>query len=155
MPIQKGQQAPDFTLFSSDKEPWTLSEQGQPTVLLFFPGAFTSACTEEMCAVNDDLHRYRDFGADVVGISTDSPGVLDRFKQEHNLDFTLLSDHDAEVAEAYGAKVDRSKHPLGYGRLAKRAAFVVGSDGAVQYAEVLENPLNQPDCDAVKAALEG
>ena len=153
MPIAQGQQAPDFTLYTSDRETWTLSEQEGPSVLLFFPGAFTSVCTAEMCSVNDDLARYRDLGANVVGISTDAPGALAAFKSQNRLDFPLLSDHDAEVAEAYGAKMDRSTHPMGYGRLAKRAAFVVGADGAVRYAEVLDSPLNQPDFDAVRAAL--
>lgn len=155
MPLETGQRAPDFTLYTSERKSWSLGEQDQPVVLLFFPGAFTSVCTAEMCSVNDDLSRYHELGARVVGISTDSTDALRVFKEQQALDFPLLSDHDAEVAAAYDAKVDRSQHPMGLGRLAKRAAFVVDADGVIQYAEVLDTPLKNPDFDAIKSTLEG
>ena len=154
MPLEQGQQAPDFTLYSSDKTAWTLSEQDGPSVLLFFPGAFTSVCTAELCSVNDDLARYRDLGANVVGISTDSPFALARFKEENGYTFPLLSDHDGEVSKQYGAKYDRDFTPMKLDRVSKRAAFVVNPDRTVAYAEVLDNAGEQPDFDAVKAALE-
>lgn len=154
MPLQTGQQAPDFTLYDSDVKPFTLSEQEGPTVLLFFPGAFTSICTAEMCSVRDDLGTYEGLDANVVGISTDSPAVLAEFKRKEQLGFRLLSDHDAEVSEAYDAKQDRSQHPLRLGRLSKRAAFVVRADGTLAYAEVLDTPLKQPDFARLKEALQ-
>lgn len=155
MPVEIGQQAPDFTLFDSKQQPWTLSEHLEGnTVLLFFPGAFTSVCTAEMCTVNDDLERYDDLDAQVVGISTDSPTVLQQFRDAYDLDFTLLSDFEATVSERYGAKFSRDEHRLGYDRVAKRAAFVIDQDGQVRYAEVLANPAEQPDYDAIQKALE-
>jgi peroxiredoxin len=154
MPIQTGQQAPDFTLFSDKNEPWTLSEQDKATVLLFFPGAFTSVCTAELCTVNDDMSRYNSLGANVVGISTDSPFTLAKFKAENGFSFPLLSDHDGSVSEQYGAKYNHDFTPMKLDRISKRAAFVVRADGTVAYAEVLDNAGEQPDFDAVKSALE-
>lgn len=156
MAVQTGQKAPDFTLFNSENEPWQLSEHlgDQHVVLLFFPGAFTGVCTDEMCTVNDDLSRYDDLNADVVGVSTDAPAALKAFAQLNDLDFTLLSDHDATVSERYGAKFSSSEHILGFSRVSKRAAFVIGAEGTVRYAEVMASPLDQPDFDAIQKSLE-
>jgi glutaredoxin-dependent peroxiredoxin len=151
--LQTGQPAPDFTLFTSDKQPWTLSEQDRPTVLLFFPGAFTSVCTDEMNAVSNALHEYDGLDAQVVGISTDSPAVLAEFKKVNQIRFPLLSDHHAEAARAYGALMSAEQHNLGFDRVARRAAFVVDADGTLLHAEVLENALNHPDFEAIKDAL--
>ncbi len=155
MAVQTGQQAPDFTLYSDQKEAYTLSEQrdGQHTVLLFFPGAFTGGCTAEMCTVNDSLARYQALDAQVLGISADAPAVLSEFKKQNGLDFTLLSDHHGEASGKYGAQFSTQEHNLGYDRIAKRAAFVIDADGNVQYAEVLENPGKQPDFEAIQRTL--
>jgi len=151
-PVTVGETAPDFTLFSHEMEPWTLSDhRGDPVVLLFFPGAFTSVCTTELNTVNNTLDAYS--GATVVGISTDSPFVLDAFRAENDLTFSLLSDHDAEVSEAYGAKYDEDFTPMKLDRISKRAAFVIDAQGAVQYREVLENAGQQPDFDAIQGTL--
>ncbi len=156
MTVQTGQDAPDFTLYTDEKQAYTLSRDndGKSTVLLFFPGAFTSVCTAEMCTVNDDLSRYRDLDAHVLGISTDSPFVLAEFKKQNDLDFPLLSDHSGQVSRQYGAKYDNDFTDMKLDRIARRAAFVIGPDGAVRYAEVLENAGEHPDFDAIKRALE-
>ncbi|PEN15057.1 anti-oxidant AhpCTSA family protein [Longibacter salinarum] len=152
--VDVSDQAPDFTLFTHDMEPWKLSDkQGQPVVLLFFPGAFTSVCTTELNTVNNERE---DFGApdvEIAGISTDSPFVLDEFRKVNDLQFALLSDHDAEVAEAYGVKYSNDFTPMGLDRIAKRAAFVIDADGVIQYAEVTENAGVQPDFDVIKEVL--
>ncbi len=154
MSIEIGQQAPDFTLFDDQMNPFTLSDlRGKKNVvLLFFPGAFTSVCTTELNTVNNDLDAY---GSDtqVVGISTDSPFSLAEFRKVHGFRFPLLSDHDAEVSAAYGAKYDHDFTPMKLDRIAKRAAFVIDRDGVVRYAEVLENAGELPNLDAVKAVL--
>ncbi len=154
MSIEIGQQAPDFTLFDDQMNPFTLSDlRGKKNVvLLFFPGAFTSVCTTELNTVNNDLDAY---GSDtqVVGISTDSPFALAEFRKVHGFRFPLLSDHDAEVSAAYGAKYDHDFTPMKLDRIAKRAAFVIDRDGVVRYAEVLENAGELPNLDAVKAVL--
>jgi peroxiredoxin len=154
MSIQTGQQAPDFTLYSDEMEPFRLSDQqGRPVVLLFFPGAFTSVCTDELCTVSDRLED--DFeGAQVVGISTNAPPALAEFRRANGLKMPLLSDHDADVSAAYGAKYDRFLE-AGFSRIAKRAAFVIGSDGTVRYAEVLDDAGRQPDFEAIQRVLDG
>ncbi|MEM1042087.1 MAG: redoxin domain-containing protein [Bacteroidota bacterium] len=156
MAIQTGQHAPDFTLYTDKNEAYTLSEDndGKSTVLLFFPGAFTSVCTEEMCTVNDDLARYRDLDAHVLGISTDSPFVLAEFKKHNSLDFPLLSDHNAQVSDQYGAKYDHDFTDMNLDRIAKRSAFVIDPDGVVRYAEITEHAGKQPNFGAIRQALE-
>lgn len=147
-----GDAAPGFTLFTDEQEPWQLSEHhDQPIVLLFFPGAFTSVCTTELNTVNNDLDSFGD--VHIAGISTDSPFVLSEFRSTHQLDFPLLSDHDAEVSALYGAKYDENFTPMNLGRIARRAAFVIDRDGIVQYAEVLDNAGHQPDFEAIKDTL--
>ena len=150
--LSVGDAAPAFQLYSHDGTPWRLSEhQGQPVVLLFFPGAFTSVCTTELNTVNNDLEAYD--GAEVVGISTDAPPVLSEFRSSEQLTFPLLSDHDAEVCASYGAKYDHNFTDMNLDRVAKRAAFVVGPDGTLQYVEVLENAGKTPNFDAIKKTL--
>ena len=155
MALQPGDPAPDFTLYDTDTQPYSLAEaraRGR-VVLLFFPGAFTSVCTTELNAVGNDYARYQDLGAEVVGISTDSPFALAEFKSANGFPFRLLSDHDGSVAEAYGAKYDHDFTPMKLDRIAKRAAFVIDRDGTILSAEVLDNAGEQPDFDAVLKAL--
>lgn len=148
-----GDTAPDFELYTTDMEAWRLSEhRGTPVVLLFFPGAFTSVCTTELNRVNNDLPSFGPSA--VVGISTDSPFTLDAFRQEETFSFPLLSDHDADVSAAYGAKYDNDFTPMGLDRVAKRAAFVIDADGVVRYAEVLDNAGKQPDFDAILETID-
>ncbi len=153
MPLSTGDTAPDFTLYTDEMQPFKLSgHQGHPVVLLFFPGAFTSVCTTELNTVNNNRDRY---GANthVVGISTDSPFVLSEFSEVNDFQFPLLSDHDASVSEAYGAKYDRDFTDMELDRIAKRAAFVVDADGVIQYAEVLDNAGKQPNFEAIQQTL--
>jgi len=153
MKIEKGQKAPDFSLYDSDKNKVSLSDlQGRNVVLLFFPLAFTSVCTAELCSVRDNLSRYDQLNAEVFGISVDSLHTLKRFKQDQQLNFRLLSDFNKEVSAVYGCLYDNFSFDMR--GVSKRAAFVIDSDGIVQYAEVLENAGNQPDFAAIQSALE-
>jgi len=154
--LSPGDPAPDFELFTHDIEPFALSEQrGHPVLLLFFPGAFTSVCTNEMNTVNNDLASFgSDDGVAIVGISTDSPFVLDEYRKVNDLQFALLSDHEAKVAAAYGAKYNHNFTPMELDRIAKRAAFVVDAEGIIQYAEVLDNAGKQPDFEAIQATID-
>jgi glutaredoxin-dependent peroxiredoxin len=152
MALSVGQQAPAFTLFSSDKKEVSLADySGKNVVLLFFPLAFTSVCTAELCDMRDNLHVYQSLNADIVAISVDSLFTLEKFKAEQNLPFTLLSDFNKEVSAAYGALYE--DFVLGMRGVSKRAAFVIDPTGTIRYAEVLENAGNVPDFNAVKAAL--
>lgn len=152
MSVQVGQKAPDFSLFNSEKQKLSLTDySGKRVVLLFFPLAFTSVCTEELCAVRDNISFYSNLNAQVIGISVDSLYTLAKYKEEQKLSYPLLSDFNKEVSTAYGCLYEQ----FGYGMkgVSKRAAFVLDEEGIVQYAEVLENAGNIPDFNAVNSAL--
>lgn len=153
MSLEIGQLAPDFTLFDSAKNEVTLSAQRDHNVLLlFFPLAFTSVCTEELCSVRDNLSWYNNVNAKVFGISVDALQTLAQFKKEQHLNFTLLSDFNKDVSRAYGSIYEM----FGFNMkgVSKRSAFVIDRKGIIQYAEVLENAGLQPDFEKIKIALE-
>lgn len=152
MALEIGQPAPDFTLYSTQKTPVTLSEQrGRKVLLLFFPLAFSSVCTAEMCSVSGDLKTYEALNATVFGISVDSVYSLKKFKEEEKIGFELLSDFNKEASQAYGAVHEQ----FGYGMrgVSRRAAFIIDENGILQYAEVLDNPGLQPDFAAIQKSL--
>jgi glutaredoxin-dependent peroxiredoxin len=152
MAIQIGQPAPDFTLYNSERQQVTLSEQrGKNVLLLFFPLAFTSVCTAELCSVRDNMQVYESLDAIPFGISVDSTATLKKFREDQRLNFTLLSDFNKEVSRSYEAIYEE----WGYGMkgVSKRAAFIIDKNGLVQYAEVLENAGEQPDFAAIKEKL--
>jgi peroxiredoxin len=154
MSIQKGQQAPDFALFNTEKQKVTLAEQkGKNVVILFFPLAFTGVCTAELCNVRDNIGTYNNTNALVFGVSVDSLFVLDKFKTEQNLNFPLLSDFNKEAAKAYGVLYETFP-AFEMAGVSKRAAFVVDKDGMVQYAEVCATPGDLPDFAAIQQTLE-
>jgi len=152
MAVKIGDTAPPFSLYSSEKELIHLTDfKGKQVVLLFFPLAFTSTCTKEMCSTRDDIHIYNALGAEVLGISVDTPQSLARYKEDLELNFKLLSDFNKETIRAYDAVYEQFGHNMrGVG---KRAAFVIDGDGIVRYAEVLENAGNLPDFDAIQNAI--
>lgn len=152
MKVEPGQLAPDFTLFDSDKKQVTLSDlRGRNVLLLFFPLAFTSTCTRELCSVRDNIAVYNEANAAVYGISVDSLHTLARFKAEQTLNFPLLSDFNKEVSLAYGSLYEM----FGYNMkgVSKRSAFVIDKDGVVRYAEVLENAGEIPNFEAIRSSL--
>jgi glutaredoxin-dependent peroxiredoxin len=154
MPVTTGQKAPDFTVYTTDAQEWTLSEHlDRPLVVLFFPGAFSGVCTDELSFVSNNLDDYRALGARVIGISTDSVPVLAEFARARHILFPLASDHNAEAAAAYGAKYDGDFTHMNLDRIAKRSAFVIDTDRSIVYAEILDNAERQPDFDAVQDAL--
>ncbi len=153
MSIQVGQEAPDFTLKNTDMKDVTLSSfRGQKNVvLLFVPLAFTGVCTQELCAVRDNLNTYANMYAEVLGISVDSPFSQQAWKEKESLNFTLLSDFNREVVKAYGVQYETL---LGFQGVAKRSAFVIDKEGKTQYQEVLENARDLPDFDQINATLQ-
>ncbi len=153
MAIQIGQQAPDFSLRDNQKNTVTLSiQRGKNVVLLFFPLAFTSTCTKELCSVRDNIAFYNNTNAQVYGISVDSLFSLDKFKQEQNLNFPLLSDFNKDASRAYESIYEDWFNDMK--GVSKRSAFVVDKDGVVRYAEVLENAGDVPDFAAIQKCLE-
>jgi peroxiredoxin len=154
MNIEIGQPAPDFTLYDSTKNKTTLSDmKGQNVLLLFFPLAFTSTCTAELCSVRDNISFYNNVNAKVFGISVDSLYTLAKYKADQNLNFTLLSDFNKDVSSLYGSLYEM----FGYNMrgVSKRSAFVIDKDGIVRYAEVLENASEQPSFKNITLILEG
>ena len=153
MSIQTGDKAPGFTLFSSDKKPVSLSDyNGKNVLLLFFPFAYTSVCTEELCIVRDQLSVYNNANAEVLGISVDSLFVLNEFKKDEQLNFNLLSDFNKEVSENYGVLYDIFP-AFGMKGVSKRAAFLIDGEGLVQYAEVCVSPGDQPNFHKILSKL--
>ena len=153
MKIGIGQPAPDFTLYDSTKNKITLSDlRGHNVLLLFFPLAFTSTCTAELCSVRDNISFYNNVNAKVFGISVDSLHTLAKFKAEQNLNFTLLSDFNKDVSSLYGTLYEM----FGYNMkgVSKRSAFVIDKEGIIRYVEILENAGEQPNFKNITLTLE-
>lgn len=153
MSIKIGQIAPDFTLYNTEKQAITLSElKGHNIVLLFFPLAFTSTCTKELCGVRDDIANYSKLDAKVYGISVDSLFTLGKFKEEQQLNFDLLSDFNKEVSATYGTLYDTFVFDMQ--GVSKRSAFLIDKEAIIQYAEVLENAGEIPNLEALKTNIK-
>jgi len=154
MSIQAGQQAPNFKLFNTDKKEISLSDYREKNVLvLFFPLAFTSVCTTELCSVRDNIATYNNMNAVVLGISIDTAFTLGKFKEEQKLNFDLLSDFNKEASVAYGC-LYKSFTDMNMKGVSKRSAFVIDKVGTVRYAEVLENAGNVPDFQKINETLK-
>ena len=157
MPLAIGSKAPDFVLKTKTAEGLKevrLSENfgKKNTVLLFFPLAFTGVCTDEFCSVSGGLSDYSKLGAEVYGVSVDSPFAQEAWAQKAGITITLLSDLNKGTAKAYEVYLE-NLGGLGIGDTAARAAFVIGKDGVVAYSEQTPTPKELPNFDAVKAAL--
>ena len=155
MAIPVGSKAPDFTLKSKNASGLvdvTLSKNmgKKNTVLLFFPLAFTSVCTSEMCNVTAGLSEYGGQNADVIGISVDSPFAQEAWAQKEKIGITLASDLNKKTAQAYGTLLPDL---IGIGSVSARAAFVIDKNGIVQYSEQTPSPKELPDFNKVKETL--
>jgi glutaredoxin-dependent peroxiredoxin len=152
MSLQIGQTAPAFSLYTSDRNKVSLSDyRGKNVLLLFFPQAFTSVCTAELCAVRDDISRYKNADAEVLAISVDSTATLNKFKELEGYNFTLLSDFNKEVSRLYGSIYETWFSEMQ--GVSKRSAFIIDKEGVIQYAEVLENAGDTPDFAAINSKL--
>jgi peroxiredoxin len=155
MKIEPGQQAPAFELYDTEKNKVSLADQkGKNVLLLFFPLAFTSVCTAELCSIRDNIAVYNNAHAQVFGISVDSLFTLDKFRKEQQLNFPLLSDFNKEAAKAYGVLYDVFPAFEMQG-VSRRAAFVIDKEGVVRYAEVCDKPSDLPDFGAIQQTLAG
>ena len=153
MNIKIGQPAPDFTLYDSTKNKITLSDlKGQNVLLLFFPLAFTSTCTAELCSIRDNISFYNNVNAKVFGISVDSLHTLAKFKSEQSLNFPLLSDFNKSVSSLYGSLYEMFSYNMQ--GVSKRSAFIIDKEGIVRYTEVLENASEQPNFKNINLTLE-
>lgn len=154
MAIETNQQAPEISLFDTEMKPVNLSDfKGEKNVLvLFFPMAFTGVCTKELCGVRDDIAKYSNANAQVLGVSVDSVFSLAKFKEEQGYNFPLLSDFNKVASNNYGCIYD-SFTGMGMVGVSKRSAFVIDKAGVVQYAEVLESAGDVPNFEAINEVL--
>ncbi len=155
MPLTVGTTAPDFVLKTKDAtgiHDVRLSDhRGKDNVvLLFFPGAFTHICTQEMCDVTSGLGKFTAASAQVYGISNDSPFVFEEWAKQLKIGFPLLSDFHHEVAQAYDVVWPDF---AGLGAGTARAVFIVDKNGVVRYAEQTPTLLDFPNYEAIELAL--
>jgi thioredoxin-dependent peroxiredoxin len=129
--VEAGDMAPDFSLPDQDGREVKLSDfRGEPVVIYFYPKAATPGCTVQACGVRDHERDYLKAGAKVLGVSPDSPKKLRDFFDEQSLNFTLLSDEDHAVADAYGVWAEKSMYGKTYfGN--ERTTFVLDPEGRV------------------------
>ena len=152
MKVSVGDQAAPFALPYEAGGTVDLADSlgNERIVLLFFPFAFTSVCTTELCRFRDDWAAFADLDAAVFAISVDSPFTTSRFRAEENIPFPILSDFNRTVSREWGVLYEEF---VGFHGVAKRAAFVIGRDGKVAYAWVSEDAGVEPDYEAVRQAV--
>lgn len=153
--LEVSDQAPTFTATRGTKEheSFKLEESlgDGPVVLAFFPGAFTPPCTNEMVALQSRLGEFRDVDATILGISADSPFCQGAFRDEHGIEFDLVSDMSGEAIRSYGLEIDIED--LGLHGIANRAVFVLDADGTITYRWIADDPTNEPPYDDVIDAV--
>jgi peroxiredoxin len=154
MDIVVGVKAPDFTLPDTDRKPRRLSEFfGRKLVLAFFPSAFTSVCTREMCAFRDSMTKLDQMKAQVVGVSVNDPWSNKGFAERNLLTFPLLSDYNRDTIRLYGIELRDFAGLKGYS-VAKRSVFVIDKNGVVRYRWISEDPGVEPNYAEVERILD-
>lgn len=153
MKLNIGDKAPSFNTYDSEKQPLNSESLiGQNILLLFFPAAFTSTCTIELCTMRDDILRYNNLKVRIIGMSTDSVYVLKKYKEDQQLNFTLASDYNKDISAAFGSLYETFN--FGMKGVSKRAAFIIDENGIIQYAEVLDKSGDVPNFEAIITRLE-
>lgn len=151
--VNVGDDAPDFSLLDQHDNATSGSQfKGQQVVLAFFPAAFTGVCTTEMCTFQSRLSDLNEANAVVLGICADARFTNKAFAEANGIEFPILSDYARTVTEAYGVPIHDFLGMEGY-TAAQRAVFIVDADGDVAWKWVGDNPGQEPDYDAVIAAL--
>ncbi|MGC8635662.1 MAG: peroxiredoxin [Thermoprotei archaeon] len=151
--MKVGDKAQDFSLPNQDLKTISLSQfSGRTVVLAFFPGAFTSVCTKEMCTFRDSMAKFNKLNAIVLGISVDPPFSLAAFKKYNGLNFDLLSDFDKKVSSVYGGLHHDFAGVKGL-VAAKRSVFVIAPDGTIAYSWVSEDPGKEPDYSQIESVV--
>ena len=151
--MNKGEKAADFELIDSDLKKVKLSDfSGSPVVLAFFPGAFTSVCSKEMCTFRDSMSKFNNLKAKVVGISVDQPFSLAQFAKENNLNFDLLSDATREVSKKYDSLHHDFVNVPGL-TASKRSVFILDQNGIVKYKWISDNPGVEPNYAEIEKEL--
>lgn len=153
MSVEIGQKPPDFQLPDQDRKQQALKDFiGKKTVIAFFPGAFTSVCTREMCAFRDSMQALNRLNAQVVAISVNDPFTNKAFAEANKLQFPILSDYGRETVRKFNVFHEDFAGLKGY-TAAKRSVFVLDDKGVVRYRWISEDPGKEPNYDEVKDAL--
>lgn len=153
MAITAGSKAPAFKLYNTDRKEINSTDLiGNTIVLQFFPAAFTSTCTAQMCSSRDELTFYNDLGVTVFGISVDMPAALKEFKEKHKINFDLLSDANKRTIHDY--EMYHCNFSCDIKGVAKRGVVVIDKEGVVAYSEETANLGTQVNFDALKEALK-
>jgi len=151
--LEAGEQAPDFTLPDQNGDAVTLSElRGETVVLYFYPRADTPGCTTQACSIRDRSGEYDAAGARVIGVSPDTVEAVSKFAGKYGLEFTLLADADHEVAEAYGAWMEKKNYGKTYWGV-QRSTFIIDAEGRI--AHVIPKASPKTHDDEVLAAVAG
>ena len=151
--VEEGELAPNFEALDTGLKSKKLSDyKGNVTVLAFFPGAFTSVCTKEMCTFRDSMANFNKFNAKVVGISVDSPFSLKEFATKNNLQFDLLSDGNREISGKYGVLYTSFLNIKGL-TASKRSVFVLDKTGKIVYKWVSEDAGKEPDYKKIEEVI--
>jgi peroxiredoxin len=140
--------APDFTLDSTSGAAVTLSSYRgqQPVLLAFFPLAFTSVCTAELCSFTDNFDKFREHNVAVLPVSVDSVPTLKEYKAKHDMKTELLSDFKREVGKLYGVLLLDKFYD-------NRAYFLVDKEGVIRWEHVEERPSMRRDDEEILAQI--
>lgn len=152
MAVNVGDRAPDVILARDNARTTVAFREllgDGPLLLLFYPFAFSSTCTEELCTVAEDYRAYESLGATVVAVSVDSPYTSARFARECGASFPFLSDFNRSASQAYGVLRESFGELEG---VSERAAFVIDADGIIRYRWV-GDPGALPPLDEIKAVV--
>jgi peroxiredoxin Q/BCP len=137
-----GDKAPEFELLDSESNPVKLSDfLGKRVIVFFYPKADTPGCTTQACGFRDNFPQIEAAGATVLGISPDQPEKLAKWITKINLPYTLLSDPDHEVSEAYGVWGEKSMYGKTYLGII-RSHFVIGENGLIEDVQFKVSPKN-------------
>jgi glutaredoxin-dependent peroxiredoxin len=140
-----GDTAPDFELVNEEMKSMKLSDiKDKKVILAFFPAAESPVCTAEMCNFRDYLSDLNNKNAQIIGISIDGPFANKFFKENHHLNFPLLSDYNREVIKKYNVVMKDLASLKDY-NAAKRSIFILDKDRKIQYKWVSDNPLIEPN----------
>ncbi len=150
-----GEKAPDVNLVDTELKHTNLSKAiaGKPAIIAFFPGAFTSVCTAELCKFRDSMSEFNSINGSVYAISVDGPFSNKAFKEKNRLNFTILSDYKREAVKLFGIELNNFANLSGY-TAAKRSVFITDHNGTVRYKWVSDDPTVEPNYNEIKRALE-
>ena len=140
-----GSNIPSFELPDADGKFVNISEfKGKNIVLVFYPAAFTGVCKTELCHFRDDLSKFSNMEAEVIGISVDYPFSVKEFSTTNNINFLRLCDYNKTVIKQFDIEFSDFFNLEGY-TVAKRSVFIVDKAGIIQYKWIADDPGQEPD----------